>query len=456
VLATQNPVDLDYRGLSNTGTWFLGRLQTERDKQRVLEGLEGASAAGGANFDRQRMEALLAGLRSRVFLMNNVHEDQPVVFQTRWALSFLRGPLTGPQIATLMADQKAAAAAAESAAAPTAGQTESLASEKPPLPATPLLPPDVDVYYLPPAKPAAASHRLVYRPALLGRGKLHFVRSSYQIDTWQTRTVLQPLGPEMADAVWQEAVAVSGDDLELETEAEPEGRFAQVPAGLSSAKKFATWARQLKGYLYSSQTLPLWRCAELKTYSAAGETERDFRIRLSQLAAEQRDAQVEKLRKKFAAKADTLRSRIVAAEAAVEREKSQAQRATLDSAVSFGATLLGALLGRKLISRTSVSRASTSVRSAGRAAQQRGDIARAEDKLAGLRDKLLQLEERFGADVDQLEEKYHADQLPLEPLSLRPRKSDIEVQRPAVVWTPWQVDPSGIAAPLYALPPAGD
>jgi hypothetical protein len=109
VLATQNPVDLDYKGLSNAGTWLLGRLQTERDKARVLEGLEGASGAAGAHFDRQKMEATLAGLGNRVFLMNNVHEDEPVLFQSRWALSYLRGPLTKVQIQSLMASRRTAA-----------------------------------------------------------------------------------------------------------------------------------------------------------------------------------------------------------------------------------------------------------------------------------------------------------------------------------------------------------
>ena len=98
VLATQNPVDLDYKGLANTGTWFIGRLQTERDKARVLEGLEGASRSAGKKFDRGRMEQTLAGLGNRIFLMNNVHEDEPVVFETRWCLSYLRGPLTRTQI----------------------------------------------------------------------------------------------------------------------------------------------------------------------------------------------------------------------------------------------------------------------------------------------------------------------------------------------------------------------
>src|SRR5882757_7207902 len=102
VLATQNPVDLDYKGLSNAGTWFLGRLQTERDKARVLEGLEGASAEAGSTFNRQETERILSGLGNRVFMMNNVHDDHPVVFQSRWCLSYLSGPLTREQIKTLM------------------------------------------------------------------------------------------------------------------------------------------------------------------------------------------------------------------------------------------------------------------------------------------------------------------------------------------------------------------
>ncbi len=108
VLATQNPVDLDYKGLANTGTWFIGRLQTERDKARVIEGLEGAAASSGKKFDRQLMEQTLAGLGNRVFLMNNVHEDAPEVFQTRWTLSYLRGPLTRTQIKQLMGPLRSA------------------------------------------------------------------------------------------------------------------------------------------------------------------------------------------------------------------------------------------------------------------------------------------------------------------------------------------------------------
>ena len=96
VLSTQNPVDLDYKGLSNAGTWFIGRLQTERDKARLMDGLEGASQ--GSASDRKALEATISGLGKRQFLLHNVHEDQDVVFQTRWAMSYLAGPLTRDQI----------------------------------------------------------------------------------------------------------------------------------------------------------------------------------------------------------------------------------------------------------------------------------------------------------------------------------------------------------------------
>jgi hypothetical protein len=97
VLATQNPVDLDYKGLSNMGTWFLGRLQTQRDKDRVLDGLEGAAAQQGASLDRKAMDKLLSAIQPRVFVLNNANENAPTLFHTRWAFSYLRGPLSLPR-----------------------------------------------------------------------------------------------------------------------------------------------------------------------------------------------------------------------------------------------------------------------------------------------------------------------------------------------------------------------
>ena len=456
VLATQNPADLDYKGLSNTGTWFLGRLQAERDKARVLEGLEGASAVAGATFDRQEMEATLAGLSSRVFLMNNVHEDAPIVFRTRWALSYLRGPLTRKQISTLMADRKEAGgdeASSDSATAHASAPTRAAIpmDAEPPESERPVLPPDIDVYYLRPDGQVGSDARLTYRPALLGRGKLHFARASCKVDTWRERALLAFVDDELSASVWEDALPVVGEALELEDEPDHGATFAAIPSVLMRAKNYDAWGKKLKSHLYRTQSLTSLKCTALKIYSEPGETKGEFRVRLRQRAHEERDLRTEKLRKRFASKFATLQGRIRTAEAAIDRETSQARRATFDSAISFGSTLLGALFGRKIVSRTNVSRASTSMRSAGRAVQQRGDVGRAKEKLEELKNRFEQLEADFESEVEQLERKLDVENLEFEELHIRPRKSDIQISKIPLVWTPWRVDASGIAAPLYRL-----
>ena len=207
VLATQNPVDLDYKALSNAGTWFLGRLQTERDKARVLDGLEGASASAGANFDRSRMEATLSGLGSRVFLMNNVHDDEPVIFQTRWALSYLRGPLTRTQIQTLMDSKRG-----EGQAAAAKENVSSAGSDN----QRPIVPPGIEERFVLPAPGVAGDYSLLFRPALYGEAQVHFVRASADLDQWQTTALLATIRDELPDDVWEEATAVDHEELLFE------------------------------------------------------------------------------------------------------------------------------------------------------------------------------------------------------------------------------------------------
>jgi hypothetical protein len=184
VLATQNPVDLDYKGVSNAGTWFLGRLQTERDKARVIEGLEGASAEAGASFNRQQMEATLAALGKRVFLMNNVHEDEPIVFHTRWAMSYLCGPLTRGQIKTLMdpvRDRFVAEAAGDNKQVPGDDSPATTATSTAHVQADgqratnrrPVLPSAIAERFATIDQRIPDGYRLEYRPALIGAGKVH-------------------------------------------------------------------------------------------------------------------------------------------------------------------------------------------------------------------------------------------------------------------------------------------
>ena len=253
VLATQNPVDLDYKGLANAGTWFLGRLQTERDKARVLEGLESASAAAHAQFDKSEIDNLLSGLSQRIFLMHNVHEEAPVVFESRWAMSYLRGPLTRDQIKRLM-DGK---------------------------------------------RPATA------------------------------------------------------------------GAAARAPSGTAGA-----------------------------TSDAVAEA--------AQRTREQRDAAVDKLRTQYAPKLRKLQEKVRNSEQVVQREEGQARGAKVQTAISAGATILDALLGRK-VSRTSMGRATTTARGAQRAMQQEEDVKAAKEDLASAQAEYERLEQELAEKIAEIQ-----------------------------------------------------
>ncbi|MBN1590644.1 MAG: ATP-binding protein [Pirellulales bacterium] len=464
VLATQNPVDLDYKGLSNAGTWLLGRLQTERDKARVLEGLEGASAQAGASFDRAKMEATLAGLGRRVFLMNNVHDNEPTVFQTRWAMSYLRGPLTNSQIERLMASRKKD----ETSKTPTASadapvltlddpRPEGIARQAAPRPeepaaaaARPMLPKDVVERFMTPRRPLLQAVRLVYRPALLARARLHFARATYQVDVWQDRGLLRPLDDRLPADPWKSASLLDLDVVAWTAEPLPGAAFAAAPAELSREKSFSALANKLKAHLYQNETLIVWKCEELKQYSEAGESEGDFRARLAHMAREARDLEVEKLRESYTPKLATLERRIRSAEDRLAREKTQARKASYESVVSIGSSLLGALLGRKLASRTNVSRAATSMRSLGRAAAQRGDIGQVDEMIDDLKKQLAELEQRFERDMHEIERSLQIEQLALDALSVRPRKTDIVISELSVAWLPWHVDATGTAQPAFS------
>ena len=467
VLATQNPVDLDYKGLSNAGTWFLGRLQTERDKTRVLEGLEGAAAQTGANFDRGAMESTLAALGNRVFLMNNVHDDAPVVFHTRWALSYLRGPMTRQQIETVMEERKSMSSQTQPggaagrkvhvealpprpSAAVTTLQQSDLPSSGSNLDASqrPIVPIEADECFVRIRTATSNDSRLVYRPALLGTAQLHFVRVTYKVDQWQKIRLLGSQFTDDAHDVWDKA-DVLDDDLTFDKSPDSRCQFAPLPAELGKARNYKSWTRDLKEHLYREMTVNVWKCAQLKTYSEPNEAEDDFRIRLSQLAKERRDLNVEKLRARYAKRFTTLRDRIRRAEERVDREKSQYRSKQLQSAISLGTSVLGALFGRKLASRTNVSRAGTTLRSAERAVRERDDMARAADSLDALEQKLAELESKFEEETRKVQESLRADDMELEKLEVRPRKTEIDIEKCALAWTPWQVDSQGIAEPAW-------
>ena len=446
VLATQNPVDLDYKGLSNTGTWFLGRLQTERDTARIIDGLEGASAQAGAQFDRGKMERLLAGLDSRVFLLNNVHEDAPVVFRTRWALSYLSGPLTRDQVKRLTKPKPLAAA---SPVAPAALRM-TVATENATPAARPAIPAGIAERFLPVIQRPGAGEQLVYRAELGAVATLHYTNSAAAVDEWEQVAVMAPLPETGSSSPWTLGREVGRAAPDVEAEPEPAARFAELPPMASNARTYARWQKMLVTHLYRTRPLLLWRCRSPKLLSIVGEAEGDFRGRLRGAEREQRDLAVEQLRRRYAPKVARLQDQIARAEQRVDIEQSQYKQKKLQTAISIGATVVGALFGRKMRSVGTVGRAATAMRGAGRAARERGDIARAGERLEVLQGRLAQLEADLHSDLDEVQAPVTA--VPeLTEVKVAPRKSDLEIERLELIWVPWRIDADGVASAAHSV-----
>jgi hypothetical protein len=439
VLATQNPVDLDYKGLSNAGTWFIGRLQTERDRGRVLDGLEGAARSA---LDRREVEQVLSQLGNRIFLMSNVHEDAPVVFETRWVMSYLRGPLTRAQIRTLMASRNSAGEAPAPSrvgpghpAAATLGLTQ-----------RPVLPPGVPQHFAPVQDARAGGGALLYRPALLGSAQVRFVDARAQIDVLREITLLAELetGPVAVD--WQNS---TGADFGLDTlEREPfeDALYAPLPPAAAKARNYAAWSRDLAAWLYGSQTLELLRSPASGETSRPGESERDFRVRLQQTGREQRDASVEKLRRTYAPRMAALEERVRRAGQIAEREREQASQQKIQAALSVGTTLLGALLGRK-VGRATLGRAGAAARAGSRTWKEAQDVNRALDTVESLNRQLADLEARFAAELQTLEAAMSPATEVFDSVSFKPKKTHISVRLVSLCWMPDRQDAKGNLQP---------
>ena len=438
VLATQNPVDLDYKGLANCGTWLIGRLQTERDKARVIEGLESA-LAGTGSMDRSTLDKLMSALTQRVFLMRNVHQDAPYLMKSRWALSFLRGPLTGPEITRVMAGKRGAAApASTSTASPSAAPAAT--SVAAPVTARPAIPGDVTEYFLEgrSGQPAAE-----YRPMVMGLAKLHFVDAKLGLDQWDTTAWLAPLGDDGKSVDW--AAGSAHPDLKARLSKSPAtgAAFADLPGAAMRAANYTAWGKSLTSHLYEQTRAEVFFCDAIKLASAPGENEAQFRVRLAQSLREKRDEAVEALRRKVAPKLATLQDRVARAEDKVQREQAQLSQQKMNTAVSVGAGILGALFGRKAVSVGTIGRASSAARSASRIGRESQDVARADESLEVVRQRLADLQAESESEIAALAASFEGEAVALREVSVTPRKSDIAVGQVALVWAPFRKDGDG-------------
>lgn len=433
VLSTQNPVDLDYKALSNAGTWFIGRLQTEQDRNRVRDGLLSAAASEG--LDPAQLSQILGSLGKRSFLMHNVHESGPVLMQSRWAMAYLRGPLTRDDIRRLAGTKQAAAAPPPApVVTPTATATavSSLAKPTATAEARPLLSPDIPVVYADLSRTPSATGPRLYQPRLLAAARVTYISSKYGVDL--AKNIVLALDPGDGPPDWAAAEALEMDMTQLGREPPASAAWASLPSPLGQPGNYKSWQKQFQTWLSRERPLTLWRCPALKELSRPDENEAAFRVRLQHLAREARDSQTDTLREKYAAKLAALTDRQRRAEQAVQREQEQSSGAKLDAVVSAGSAIFGALFGRRKISTTSMTRAAEAMRKASNMRKQSGDVQRADETVATISAQLEELESRLQADISDMEGTMNAQASELEEVAIRPKAGDINIQFCGLAW----------------------
>ncbi len=423
VLATQNPVDLDYKGLGNTGTWFIGRLQTERDRDRLLDGL--TSAMGGS--DRSALAAMLSQLQPRSFLLRTARDNAPQLLRTRWTLSWLRGPLTPAEISRLMTPRKQAAAAAAPASARPLS-TPVLAAPRP------ALPEGCEEYFAP---AQGTGPGLCYLPRVLATAKLHFIDAKLGVDVWQTRTLLAGFNDD-ASVDWGTAEASSLTLSGLQQVPVDGASFGQLPTAAGRPAYWTAAPKALSAQLYETARATVLSCDSPKLASTADESEGEFRARLALQLREYRDARVEALSAQYAAKLAAAQQAVSRAQATEAREQAQASQQKLQTVLAVGATVLGAFFGRKALSASTLNRVGAAARSASRIGSETADAERATLSVEAAQQKLDALQEQLQQAVSSLQDSLDATSVPLRSSSLAPRKTDIIVGKVVLLWVPQQ------------------
>jgi hypothetical protein len=425
VLATQNPVDLDYKALSNTGTWFLGKLQTERDKARMLDGLEGVASG----LDRQAIDRAISSLRGRVFLMHNVHEQAPVAFETRWALSYLRGPMGRDELRRFARVQEPGATTPAAGPAPVSAPAA-------PSPAAstgrPVVPAGIEEYVL----PNEAGTLVAYAPVLYGSARVQYTDAKRGIDLTATVQAIVPFvnGPIPID--WDRAEETSHAPEALTAPAAaPPAPHQPLPAAALDKKRYADWSKDFSLWIARERSLTLFAMPAMKLVSRPGESERDFHARVQLAGRERRDAAVAKLRERYAPKLARLQEKARKAEEAVGKEQQQASQQKLQTAVSIGATMLGALMGRRAVSLSTLGRATTAARGIGRSAKETQDVAKSQERLQEAQAELAALEAELQTEIAALEGTTPGA-VAVETIEIKPKRGGVDVRLVALAWKP--------------------
>jgi hypothetical protein len=424
VLTTQNPVDLDYKGLSNIGSWFLGRLQTKQDKDRLMDGLIQNSPA---SLSKDEIEALLSNMKKRTFLLKSIYLDYLSLFETRCALSYLRGPLSKLEIKQLMEEKNKlwSEKKVEEDILKTIKPSEKseISTVKP------LLSDQILQYFL---NNSPYSQEVIFKPHLLLKGNLRFYSGAKGIDV-SKEVSLKLLLEENTTAInFSESIPLK-DDLHLyNMKTSENAKFYSLPLFIEEMKGFTLIENQFKDFLVQTQKLDIYTCPEFKLFSKPEEDLLSFKVKLIDLLKEEREKEVEQLREDYQKKGDTLQDKYASLSKKLEKEEIDSKTATTQSILSMGASVLGVFLGRTRIG--TLDSGMTSLRRAGRIFKEKEDVNLVKSQIEELTKEIQNLEGTLNEEIEKISQKFNVDNYKIETLSLQLKRTDITNVNVALLW----------------------
>ena len=457
VLVTQNPVDIDYKALTNTGTWFIGKLQTERDKSRVLEGLKGATSQAGGENDKNYSE-LIGSLTSRVFLYHNVHENQPLVFNTRWVMSYLRGPLTRPQVRQLMLNRKNLTGTLETTNAYSSMVVDDFkdeVSESQDLSRNPpTLAPGIPQVFFPIRIMASQAEQtltqktninitikkiqLHYKPVIFASSTVRFLDRKNKIDQQIEKNFVIRDVEKTTFLDWKSAKESATKITDLLNNEEQISNtdifFESIPEFANSQQEFKKLGKDLHDFLYYNSKLKLKKNVELNIIQKPEESDRDFQIRLLQVAREQRDAEVDMLKKKYSKQLDKLENKIQKLEFDLASDESDYQARKREEIVGAGESVLGFFLGSR---RTST--ATTAARRRRLTSKAKRNIDETKKEIVEAKKDVSELEEELRKAVEKIVEKYEKGIGRLNFEEFKPKRTDVKINLVSLAWQPYWI-----------------
>jgi hypothetical protein len=421
MLTTQNPVDVDYKALSNAGTWMIGRLQTDQDKQRLLDGLE--SAAGGVK--RSEFDRLISSLGKRVFLYHNVHEKKPSVFHTRWVMNYLAGPLTISQIPDLNdlagAQPYTAGPAKKTRKDVTATHTQ---SSDQPISSKPSLPSSVQEYFY---SSKASSEKKKVSPALIAIAEVRYLRQRPPIDYMRTITAVAD-EPRATGQMWEDIIRSDIDANNLRTNPGSSTLFSAVPEFLNKSTWWSTQEKEFEHWIYETDAVSVRSCKALGVSAGPEVAEADFKNQCKRAADKKMKQDIDKLESKFKTKRTTLENRIERQQLKVDKYKKNLASRGLDTALKVGESLLKSFSRKKL---TGLSSSTTKARMASDA---RTRLKEAEALLENYQEDLTSLQDDFNDQKVELQHKWENVVDDIVEIKVSPTKQNIRISHFGILW----------------------